>query len=57
MFEEKDQNNVHLCNALIDVFSKCGDVDKALKLFGDITREQLFLGLLWLFFNNHTLIE
>ena len=57
MFEEKDQNNVHLCNALIDMFSKCVDVDKALKLFGDITREQLFLGLLWLFFNNHTLIE
>ncbi|GFZ08367.1 pentatricopeptide repeat (PPR) superfamily protein [Actinidia rufa] len=27
---------VELCNALIDMFAKCGDVDKALKLFRDM---------------------
>lgn len=34
-FIEKQMVNrsVELCNALIDMFAKCGDVDKALKLF------------------------
>ena len=32
MLEERVQNNVELCNALIDMFARC-DVDKALKLF------------------------
>lgn len=30
---EKVQKSVELCNALIDMFAKCGDVDKALRLF------------------------
>lgn len=31
------QKNVELCNALIDMFAKCGDVDKALKLFRNVS--------------------
>ncbi|EEF46980.1 pentatricopeptide repeat-containing protein, putative [Ricinus communis] len=31
--KEKVQKSVELCNALIDMFAKCGDVDKAIKLF------------------------
>ncbi|XP_062100801.1 pentatricopeptide repeat-containing protein At4g21065-like [Humulus lupulus] len=31
--KEEIQRSVELCNALIDMFAKCGDVDKALKLF------------------------
>uniref|UniRef100_A0A803PDR1 DYW domain-containing protein n=1 Tax=Cannabis sativa TaxID=3483 RepID=A0A803PDR1_CANSA len=31
--KEGIQRSVELCNALIDMFAKCGDVDKALKLF------------------------
>lgn len=31
--KERIQKTVELCNALIDMFAKCGDVDKALKLF------------------------
>ncbi|KAF7817242.1 pentatricopeptide repeat-containing protein [Senna tora] len=30
---EKLQQPVELCNALVDMFAKCGDVDKAMKLF------------------------
>ncbi|PSS01131.1 Pentatricopeptide repeat-containing protein [Actinidia chinensis var. chinensis] len=33
---EKVPKCVELCNALIDMFAKCGDVDKALKLFRDM---------------------
>ncbi|KAK4600816.1 hypothetical protein RGQ29_010432 [Quercus rubra] len=35
--KEGVQKNVELCNALIDMFAKCGDVDKALKLFRDMS--------------------
>lgn len=31
--KEEIQKTVELCNALIDTFAKCGDVDKALELF------------------------
>lgn len=34
---EKFQQPVELCNALIDMFAKCGDVDKAMKLFRQIS--------------------
>ncbi|XP_071721161.1 pentatricopeptide repeat-containing protein At4g21065-like [Rutidosis leptorrhynchoides] len=30
---EKITKSIELCNALIDMFAKCGDVDKALRLF------------------------
>ncbi|KAL0016373.1 hypothetical protein SO802_003442 [Lithocarpus litseifolius] len=35
--KEGVHKNVELCNALIDMFAKCGDVDKALKLFRDMS--------------------
>ncbi|GMG99006.1 hypothetical protein Nepgr_000846 [Nepenthes gracilis] len=31
--KERVEKSVELCNALIDMFAKCGDVDKALKVF------------------------
>ncbi|XP_052209945.1 pentatricopeptide repeat-containing protein At4g21065-like [Diospyros lotus] len=34
--KEKVPKSVELCNALIDMFAKCGDVDKALRLFRDM---------------------
>lgn len=34
---EKLQKSVELCNALIDMFAKCGDVDKALRLFRNMS--------------------
>jgi pentatricopeptide repeat protein len=39
--KEKVQKNVELCNALIDMFAKCGDVDKALKLFRDMNERTI----------------
>ncbi|KAL3633575.1 hypothetical protein CASFOL_022337 [Castilleja foliolosa] len=33
---EKFEMRTELCNALIDMFAKCGDVDKALRLFKDM---------------------
>ncbi|GAB4837747.1 hypothetical protein Ancab_002616 [Ancistrocladus abbreviatus] len=30
---ERVQKSVELCNALVDMFAKCGDVDKALRVF------------------------
>ncbi|KAA8521554.1 hypothetical protein F0562_012227 [Nyssa sinensis] len=35
--KEKVQKSVELCNALIDMFAKCGDVDKALRLFRNMS--------------------
>lgn len=35
------QKNVELCNALIDMFAKCGDVDKAMKLFRNMSRKTI----------------
>jgi pentatricopeptide repeat protein len=35
--KEGIQKSVELCNALIDMFAKCGNVDKALKLFRNMT--------------------
>ncbi|CAK9174231.1 unnamed protein product [Ilex paraguariensis] len=34
-------NSVELCNALIDMFAKCGDVDKALRLFRNMTERSI----------------
>ncbi|KAM7459480.1 hypothetical protein LguiA_036474 [Lonicera macranthoides] len=34
---EKLQKSVELCNALIDMFAKCGDVNKALRLFRNMS--------------------
>ncbi|XP_057958576.1 pentatricopeptide repeat-containing protein At4g21065-like [Malania oleifera] len=38
---EKVQRTVELCNALIDMFAKCGDVDKALKLFRNMSERTI----------------
>ncbi|KAL3838594.1 hypothetical protein ACJIZ3_023185 [Penstemon smallii] len=38
--KEKIQTNVELSNALIDMFAKCGDVDKALNLFMNISESK-----------------
>nr|XP_043612273.1 pentatricopeptide repeat-containing protein At4g21065-like [Erigeron canadensis] len=35
---EKISKTMQLCNALIDMFAKCGDVDKALRLFRSLDR-------------------
>lgn len=37
--KEKVEKTVELCNALIHMFAKCGDVDKALKLFRTMSRK------------------
>lgn len=34
---EKLQQPVELCNALIDMFAKCGEIDKAIKLFREMS--------------------
>lgn len=34
--EREAKKRVELCNALIDVFAKCGDVDEASKLFRNV---------------------
>ncbi|KAF5456718.1 hypothetical protein F2P56_026165 [Juglans regia] len=39
--KERVQKNVELCNALIDMFAKCGDVDKALKLFRNMSERTI----------------
>lgn len=39
--KEKLQKNVELCNALIDMFVKCGDVDKALRLFRNMVKKDI----------------
>ncbi|KAM0065858.1 putative tetratricopeptide-like helical domain superfamily, DYW domain-containing protein [Helianthus debilis subsp. tardiflorus] len=38
---EKITKSVELCNALIDMFAKCGDVDKALRLFGSLNEKTI----------------
>ncbi|PON80764.1 DYW domain containing protein [Parasponia andersonii] len=39
--KEGIQRSVELCNALIDMFAKCGDVDKALKLFRKMSEKTI----------------
>lgn len=39
--KEKVPKSVELCNALIDMFVKCGDVDKALKLFRNMAEKDI----------------
>ena len=39
--KEGIQRSVELCNALIDMFSKCGDADKALKLFRKMSKKTI----------------
>lgn len=38
---EKVPKSTELCNALIDMFAKCGDVDKALRLFRDMNYKNI----------------
>lgn len=38
---EKIPKSMELCNALIDMFAKCGDVDKALRLFRSLDRKTI----------------
>ncbi|KAK2660847.1 hypothetical protein Ddye_007380 [Dipteronia dyeriana] len=42
-FIEKERVNksMQLCNALIDMFAKCGDIDKALKLFRNMIEKNI----------------
>ncbi|XP_048332594.2 pentatricopeptide repeat-containing protein At4g21065-like [Ziziphus jujuba] len=39
--KEGIQKTVELCNAVIDMFAKCGDVDKALKLFRNMSEKTI----------------
>lgn len=39
--KEKVRKSVELCNALIDMFAKCGDVYKALKLFRNMSERTI----------------
>lgn len=39
--KERVQKTVELCNALIDMFAKCGDVDKALTLFRNMSERTI----------------
>ncbi|XP_031118522.1 pentatricopeptide repeat-containing protein At4g21065-like [Ipomoea triloba] len=38
---EKVQKSLELCNALVDMFAKCGDVDKALSLFSSMEERNI----------------
>ncbi|KAK6129546.1 hypothetical protein DH2020_036704 [Rehmannia glutinosa] len=38
--KEKFEMRAELCNALIDMFAKCGDVDKALRLFRNMSESK-----------------
>ncbi|KAM7258823.1 hypothetical protein ACFE04_014564 [Oxalis oulophora] len=40
--KEKIPRSVELCNALIDMFAKCGDVDKAVKLFRNMSVRTIY---------------
>ncbi|XP_038695528.1 pentatricopeptide repeat-containing protein At4g21065-like [Tripterygium wilfordii] len=39
--KEKVQKSVELCNALIDMFAKCGDIDRALNLFTNMNERTI----------------
>lgn len=39
--KEGIQKTVELCNAVIDMFAKCGDVDKALRLFRNMSKKTI----------------
>ncbi|KAD3337789.1 hypothetical protein E3N88_33310 [Mikania micrantha] len=50
---EKITKSIELCNALIDMFAKCGDVDNAMRLFRNLDRKTIvswtsvIVGMAW----------